>query len=218
MLRLAGGVGQNGQSERVQASDVCNVAGVDKLEQITVFDSVFGAHSLVLMVEVLAPFGEANGRETLAVEAAVVATAQIAVVAQSHDGTEGRQQVDKAGASVPRSGRRRVQLSRLEVCRRQLGDGAGEFTRRGVVLASERQDLALLLRRCRRGDRLGKDPNGVFALLSLSGGGVATDDVIIEHGDERPAFGFGERGEVMRSIEALFFPGDSDEDDGPGGA
>ena len=49
-----------------------------------------------------------------------------------------------------------------------------------------------------------------------AGGGVAADDVVVEDGFELPTFGFGELGEVATAVEALFFAGDGEEDDGAG--
>ncbi len=50
----------------------------------------------------------------------------------------------------------------------------------------------------------------------VAGGGVAADDVVVEHGLELPVLGLGELGEVGAAVEALLFAGDGDEDDGGG--
>src|SRR5258706_14785459 len=50
----------------------------------------------------------------------------------------------------------------------------------------------------------------------VTGGGVAADDIVVEDGFKLPAFGLGEFGEVAAAVEALFFAGYGDEDDGAG--
>lgn len=203
LLRLAWGSGERGERGRVEAGDVGDIGCVNELEQVAVLDAVFRAQGLVLVVEVFAPLGEANGGETRVVKAGMVTTAEIAVAAEDHDGAEGR------GRLIFVTGRR-------EVGRGELGDAAGEFAGGGVILCTQREHLALLLGRGGRGDRLGEDANDIRALLRFAGRGVAANDVVIERGDEGPTLGLGEFCEVVGAVEALFFAGDGCEDNGSG--
>ncbi len=66
------------------------------------------------------------------------------------------------------------------------------------------------------GDALGEDADGGFICADCAGGGVATDDVVVEDGLKIPALGFGELGEVTAAVEALLFAGYGEEDDGAG--
>src|SRR5215472_14315236 len=85
ILRLAGRGCERGERGGVQPGDIGYVTCIDELEQVAVLDPVFRAEGLVLMVEVLAPLGEADGGKTCVVEAGVVAAAKIAVAAKDHD-------------------------------------------------------------------------------------------------------------------------------------
>ena len=100
VLRLAGRGGKSGQDGGVQARDVGDIVGIDELEQVAVLDAVLGAQGLVLVVEVLAPLGEANGGEPCVVEAGVVATAKVAVTAKDHHRMEGRRLLSAVAGQV----------------------------------------------------------------------------------------------------------------------
>ena len=98
VLRRAGGEGEGGEGGGVEAGDVGDVVEVDELEEVAELDlspravdvSAGGdADVLVLVVEVLAPLGDADGGEALEVEAGVVASAEEAVAAEDEDGVEG---------------------------------------------------------------------------------------------------------------------------------
>jgi acetylglutamate kinase len=82
VLRLAGGGGEVGENGGVEAGYVGDVVEVDILEEVAVLDAVFDADVLVLVVEVLAPLGEADSGEALEVEAGVVAATEVAVGAE----------------------------------------------------------------------------------------------------------------------------------------
>ena len=86
--RRAGRGGQSGEGGRVEPGYVGHVGKVDELEEIAVLDAVFDADVLVLVIEVFAPLGEADGGEAFLVEAGVVATAEVTVVPKDEDGVE----------------------------------------------------------------------------------------------------------------------------------
>lgn len=79
---LGGSGGQRGEHDGVQACDASDVVCVDELEQVAVLDAILCADSLVLVVEVFAPLGEADGGKTGVIEADVVASAEIAIAAK----------------------------------------------------------------------------------------------------------------------------------------
>src|SRR5690348_5124584 len=74
----------------MQTSHICDVIKIYKFWQVTIFDDVFGANVLMLMVVIFTIFGEADCGKALRIEGAVVAVTQIAV------GTE-----DELGSKLP---------------------------------------------------------------------------------------------------------------------
>src|SRR6202041_1217380 len=92
-----------------------------------------------------------------------------------------------------------------EVGGADVGDGARELAGGGGVLGAEVLDGAELLGSGAGGNALGEDADGGFVLnvggRGVAGGGVAADDVIVEHGFELPALGFGELGEGRAAVQ-----------------
>ena len=75
----AGRRGQRGQRGGIESSYIGYVGEVDKLQQVAELGAVFDADVLVLVVEVFAPLGDADGGEAFFVEAGVVTSAQVPV-------------------------------------------------------------------------------------------------------------------------------------------
>ncbi len=163
---------------------------------------------LMLMVEVLLPFGEAHGGEALGVEAGVVASAAEAVAAELEDRMEGAGVL--RGVAPPlcchRPGLKYVfatsAMARAS-CREAESDSAPMFWM-----------TAQLAGGCGAGNAFGKDAHGCLVFARLARRGVAADDVVIQHRFKLPAFGACESGQVPASQQTLFFSGDGDEDDG----
>ena len=100
----------------------------------------------MLVVEVLAPLGEADSGEAFAVEAGVVAAAQEAVAAEDEDGMEGWDHPHKVVVEVPRGCAGGAALrGGLEVGGADVGDGASELARGRVIFGAEVLDGVELL-------------------------------------------------------------------------
>src|SRR5213594_621461 len=63
----------------IQTGHIRHVIEVDELGQIAIFDAIFGAHVLMLVVVIFAEFGKSDRREAVLVERRVIASAQIAI-------------------------------------------------------------------------------------------------------------------------------------------
>ena len=70
----------------VRARDVRDVSEVNEFEHVAIFDAILGADVLMLVIEVLAIFGEAHACESLFIEGRMVASAQKAVAAEDERG------------------------------------------------------------------------------------------------------------------------------------
>lgn len=192
VLRRRWSRGERGGDGDVEARDLRGVRGVDELEQVTVLGAVLGADGLVLVVEVLAPVGEADGGEAFVGERAVIAAAEEAVEAEFHDGREGGGEVGAA----------------------DVENGAGELARGCLVVCADRQGQAELVGWGGREQAGGEDADALLGLERVIGRGVAANDVVVEDGFDGPAFRFGALCEVMRAVEALLLTVEGDEDDG----
>ena len=153
---------------------------------------------LVLVVEVLAPLGEADGGESFAVEGGVVSAAAVAV----RPGDQGCEE-------------RRIR-GRSEVGAGGVGHGAGKLAAGRIVLLAEAPDAARLFRRGGNGNALGEDPYPVLHLQHIAGSGVSTHDVVVENSFELPALFAGEVRQVSRTNQALFFAGHGGKHQGGG--
>src|SRR5580704_4046303 len=87
---------------------------VDIFQQVSIFDAILGARSLMLMVEIFAELGEAHSSEALLIERIVIASAQEAVEAKDQH----RLDSGVVGAA-------------------DVGDVAGQFAGWSVVLSAE---------------------------------------------------------------------------------
>ena len=67
------------QRRSVQARHIRHVIEVDELGQVAIFDAIFGAHVLMLMVVIFAVFSKPDRCEAVLVERCVIAAAQVAV-------------------------------------------------------------------------------------------------------------------------------------------
>src|SRR5437870_9175721 len=63
----------------IQTGHIRHVIEVDELGQIAVFDAIFGAHVLMLVVIIFAVFGKLDRCEAVLVERCVIASAKLAV-------------------------------------------------------------------------------------------------------------------------------------------
>jgi len=66
------------------AGNLRNVLEVIELEEVSELDSAFCSNMLMLVVEVLSPLSEANGRESFGAERTVVSSAKIAIEPKLH--------------------------------------------------------------------------------------------------------------------------------------
>src|SRR5579864_6527423 len=76
------------QSCRVQTSYICNVIKIYKFRQVTIFDAVFRANVLMLMVVIFTIFRETDCGKALLIESAMVAATQVAVTAEGQLGSK----------------------------------------------------------------------------------------------------------------------------------
>lgn len=79
VLRNTRRLRQRTQDGHIQARNLSDVVEVVELQQVAILLTVLGANVLMLMVEVLAPFCEANGWEALLAERAMIAATQEAI-------------------------------------------------------------------------------------------------------------------------------------------
>src|SRR5579884_601637 len=102
---------QRCQSCCIRARHVRDILEIDKLNQIAVLDTVLYSYVLMLMVEVLAIFGDANCSESLFVERSVIASAQKTIAAKDERGLKLRQVLLRDGSHISRElTRRRIVL------------------------------------------------------------------------------------------------------------
>ena len=148
----------------------------------------------MLVVEVLAPLGEADGGEAVLVEGGVIAAAEEAVAAELEHGIEARS-------------RRRDRVGTADV-----GNRARELAGGRIALIAKCQDAPNLLGRGVGGDIFGEDADSMRVLTLVPGCTIAADDVVVEDGFELPAFLLREVGEVFAAEQVLFFAGDGDKD------
>jgi len=65
----------------IQPCDSSQISKSHKLQQVAIFDAVFGSGDLMLVVEIFLEFCDSDGRIPLVVERGVIASAQEAVCA-----------------------------------------------------------------------------------------------------------------------------------------
>lgn len=135
--------GENRHGSGVQPRDAGDVVEVVVLDQVAVLHAVFDADVLVLVVEVLAPFGEADSGEAVLVEGGVVAAAEEAVAPEFENRVEARGG-RRGGVGSP-----------------NVGDGAGKLAGGRVALITKRQDAPNLLRRSVSGDVFREDADSM---------------------------------------------------------
>src|SRR5579864_1592288 len=105
---------QSSKCSRVQARHGRGVFEIHELRQVPVFDAIFGANVLVLMVEVFPVLGKADGGESLLVKGVMVATPQVTVE------TENQQRLDSGIVGAA-----------------DFGDVAREFAGTRIALAAQ---------------------------------------------------------------------------------
>jgi len=122
----------------------------------------------------------------------VVAAAAEAVSAEDHDGMEGGDHFHRhvVGLAGGRAGGEALRGG-VEVGEVDVDDGACEFAGGRVVFGADGLDLVELVEGGGAGDAFGEDADGGFIGAYGAGCGVAAHDVVVEHGFEIPAFGFG---------------------------
>src|SRR5450631_2290674 len=105
-----------------------HVVEIDKLQSVAIFDAVLRAHVLMLMMKVLAIFGEPHCGKSLLVERVVITAAQVAIQPEN-------QQWLNADVITPA----------------HLGDISRHLPRSRVTLATQAANAPqFLLCRCRR--------------------------------------------------------------------
>src|SRR5258708_5497914 len=166
-----------------------HIVEVYKLLCVAIFDAVFRAHVLVLMMKVLAEFSKPHGRKSLLIEGIMIAAAQESIQPEYQHWLHAR-----------------------IVSPSHLGDIPCQFPRPGIALPAQAANAPqfLLGRCCRYAFR--KNSHSGMILL---GAFVAADNVVVENRLQIPTLTlchlfFDHLGKMTAAVQSLLFSCDGE--------